>query len=69
MFVAITAAVLAVIQHDGWQPPLVQPPQEINRLRQFAGNKFDFWQVSPRLDMPVKPTQVEVAPPPRRVGS
>lgn len=38
-----------------------QPPTPVNAFAQFAGNKFDSWQISRRIEMPLSPKIVPSA--------
>ena len=62
----------AVLPPAGDAPNSPQSPSEQpkpgNALAELAGNKFDAWTISHRVDMPVGGNRTEVAPMPRLVG-
>jgi hypothetical protein len=65
MLVTLVAVVLSVVLPDNELRAAVECPEPINALAKLAGNKFDAWTISHRIEFQLKPRQVEVAPMPR----
>ena len=68
MFVAIMAVVLVAAHPDSESRLKFRRPPQTNLLLQFAGNKFDVWTISHRIDMPLGGKRPEVVSMPGQIG-
>lgn len=65
MIVSILLALLSVVQANSDFRGSANKPRPGNAFAGFAGNTFNAWTISPRLDLPLGFNRLEVAPMPR----